>query len=102
MTREVPSLKTKKGGVSVGLSQHKGPKHDSIIYKPLVETESCDLFMEKDSGNESDQKTSNLKISSVDEEAYESDTNRKAEKEKNNQKKATATKTKRRRSSKGR
>ena len=42
--------------------------------------------MEKDSGNESDQKTSNLKISSVDEEAYESDTNRKAEKEKNNQK----------------
>ena len=82
MTREVPSLKTKKGGVSVGLSQHKGPKHDSIIYKPLVETESCDLFMEKDSGNESDQKTSNLKISSVDEEAYESDTNRKAEKEK--------------------
>ena len=58
--------------------------------------------MERDSGNESDPKASNLKISSVDEEAYESDTNRKAEKEKNNQKKATATKTKRRRSSKGR
>ena len=37
--------------------------------------------MERDSGNESDPKASNLKISSVDEEAYESDTNTKAEKE---------------------
>ena len=42
--------------------------------------------MEEDSASESDQKPSNLKLSSVDEEAYESDINTKAEKEKNYQK----------------